>query len=65
MLFKWLPVKTLKKFRNSLNVLNAAQGLVISSDLAALTTKFLILFFVGLALKNIYIKFIFQNAMKN
>ena len=50
MLFKWLPVKTLKKFRNSLNVLNAAQGLVIRSDLAALTTKFLILFFVGLAL---------------
>ena len=47
MLFKWLPVKTLKKFRNSLNVLNAAQDLVISSDFVALTTKLLTYFSSG------------------
>ena len=36
MLFKWLPVKFLKKFCNSLDVLNAAKGLVFISDLVAL-----------------------------
>ena len=63
MLFKWLPVKTLKKFRNSLNILNAAQDLVISSDFVALTAKLLTLFFVGLALISNFDNVSITNVM--